>query len=60
LDAVQKFGPLSENSSSLLVSQAGYGPELIAFVVLMAFALPTNNGLHVVKRPLCRKPLTAV
>jgi len=24
---VQKFGPLSENSSPLLVSQAGYGPE---------------------------------
>jgi len=26
LDIVKKFGPLSENSSPLLVSQAGYGP----------------------------------
>jgi len=26
LDTVQKFGPLSENSSPLLVSQADYGP----------------------------------
>jgi len=28
LDVVQKFGPLPENSSPLLVSQAGYGPVL--------------------------------
>jgi len=26
MDIVKKFGPLSENSSPLLVSQAGYGP----------------------------------
>jgi len=26
LDIVQKIGPLSENSSSLLVSHAGHGP----------------------------------
>ena len=27
LDIVKKFRPFSENSSPLLVSQAGYGPE---------------------------------
>jgi len=28
LDTVRKFGPLSENSTPLLVSQAGYGPAV--------------------------------
>ena len=28
-DIVNKCGPLSENSSPLLVSQAGYGPDLL-------------------------------
>jgi len=28
LDIVKKFGPLPENSSPSLVSQAGYGPAL--------------------------------
>jgi len=35
LDIVKKFGPLLENSSPHLVSQAGYGP-----------ASSSNNTLH--------------
>jgi len=31
LDIVKKFGPLSENSSPTLVSQAGYGPGFKIF-----------------------------
>jgi len=33
LDIVKNFGPLSENSSLLLVSQAGYGPGVQSMAV---------------------------
>jgi len=49
LDVVQKFGPLSENFSPLLVSQAGYGPGYdtykIYFVNTTRFLLFGNGNL---------------
>ena len=48
VDKFKKFGPLSENSSTLLVSQAGYGPahKRLTNLAMISFESDTAETLE--------------